>query len=366
MNADMRKELDEIDDGIAKLFLRRMELVGSVADPERERQSLSRAVEIVGEDHVRDVKMLFDTLSGLSAAQRRRLHGGKCALTDEIVRAASESRPLPEKTLVACQGTEGSYSQQAASLMFQAPTIVFMRDFESVFEIVEKGMCPYGILPIENSSAGSVAQVYDLMVKHHFHIVKSVRVKIDHALLGCRGSKLSEIREITSHPHALSQCGAFLKGHSGIRPVPAENTAIAAKQLAANGPADRAVIASRACADIYGLDILADGVADNTYNFTRFICIARDLQVTPDATKFSIMLTLPHRPGSLNAIISKFAAAAVNLTKLESRPIPGMDFEFLFTFEFEASPTNPAVLAILAELSQNPEIERFAFLGAYA
>lgn len=361
-----KNELDEIDDGIARLLRRRMELSDTPADPERERTALSRAVEIAGEDNVREVKMLFDTLSGLSAARRRLNTRGECALVGEITRAASAARPLPAKTLVACQGADGSYSQQAASIMFPAPTIVFMRDFESVFEIVEKGMCPYGILPIENSTAGSVPKIYDLMVKHNFHIARSVRVKIDHVLLGCRGAKLSDISEITSHPHALAQCNAFLKGRAGAKIVPAENTATAAKQLAADGLAHRAVIASRACADIYDLDILADGIADNAYNFTRFICIARELQITPDASKFGIMLTLPHRPGSLNAIISKFATAGVNLTKLESRPIPGMDFEFLFTFEFESRPTDPAVLAILAELSRNPEIERFSFLGAYA
>lgn len=373
----LRNELDGIDCEMAALFKRRMDISLAIADetsraglpvgnPERERATIFRAAELAGDDLVRDTKMVFTTLFGLAKARQRARIKGEGPLVQSITRAAAESRPIPSRTLVACQGTEGSYAQQATTRMFEAPSIVFMRDFESVFEIVEKGLCPYGILPVENSSAGSVAQVYDLMVKHRFHIVRSVRVKVDHVLLGRRGAKLSDIREVASHPHALAQCGAFLKANPDIKAVPATNTAVAAKELAEGDSPARGVIASRACADIYGLDILAENVSDASYNYTRFICISRKLEITPDADKFSIMLTLPHRPGSLCTIISKFAAAGVNLTKLESRPIPGMDFEFRFTFEFESSPTDPNVLALLAELSQDPEIESFAFLGAYA
>ena len=359
-------ELDGIDDEIARLFKRRMELVGTSANPARDRAALARAADIAGAGNERDVTMLFTALVGIADARRRAAVCGESPVAKAVRDAAAAAVPFPDRAFVACTGAEGSYAQQAASLMFKIPEILFLRDFESVFEMVEKGMCPYGILPIDNSSAGSVAQVYDLMVRHRFHIVRSVRVKINHVLLGKRGAKLSDIREIASHPHALAQCGAFLKEHPDVKTVPAANTAVAAKELADSGAADRAVIASRACAELYGLDILAEDVADTAFNYTRFICISRKMEITPDADKFSIMLSLPHRPGSLNAAIAKFAASGVNLTKLESRPIPGMDFEFRFTFEFEASPTNPGVLALLSELSQDPEIEGFTFLGAYA
>jgi chorismate mutase/prephenate dehydratase len=136
--------------------------------------------------------------------------------------------------------------------------------------------------------------------------------------------------------------------------------------LAKSGRTDRAVIASRACAELYGLKVLAENVADAAYNYTRFICISRDLEVYADANKFSLMMSLPHRPGALNGIIAKFAAIGVNLTKLESRPIPGMDFEFRFTFDFESAPTNPAATGLISELAQDPEIEHFTFLGAFA
>ena len=270
------------------------------------------------------------------------------------------------RAVVACCGTEGSYAQQATSLMFPLPTIAYFNSFEKVFEAVEQGMCPYGILPIENSAAGSVAAVYDLMLKHKFHIVRALRLKIDHVLLAPPGVKLEDVREVTSHPHALAQCKNFFKAHPEIAQVAGINTAVAAKEVSTSGRKDLAVIASRACAELYGLSVVAEGIQDAAYNYTRFICISKDLEIYPDANKFSIMLSLPHRPGSLNAIISKFASIDVNLTKLESRPIPGMDFEFRFTFDFEAPPTDPGVLSLLSELSRDPEIEHFDFLGAYA
>ena len=371
-NAD--GETAAIDDEIARLFRRRMEIAGdgsgkerdAAAEPAVERATLARVADAAGPGMERDMCILFNTVFRLAKARRRAASRGESPLAKAICGAASAGKDFPSRAVVACPGVEGSYAQQATSLMFRIPTILFFSSFESVFEAVERGLCPYGILPIENSAAGSVAQVYDLMVKHRFHIVRSVSVKVDHVLLGRRGAKLGDITEVSSHPHALAQCGAFLKAHPEIRAVPGANTAVAAKELADGGPESRAVIASRACAELYGLDVLAEGVADAAFNYTRFICISREMQITPDADRFSIMLSLPHRPGALSGIIAMFAAAGVNLTKLESRPIPGMDFEFRFTFEFESSPTNPDVLALLSELSTDPEIEGFTFLGAYA
>ena len=250
--------------------------------------------------------------------------------------------------------------------LVKVPTIVYFNSFEKVFEAVEKGLCAYGVLPVENSAAGSVSAVYDLMQTHRFHIARSVRLKVDHVLLAAPGVKFGDIREVASHPHALAQCSAFLKANPQLRAVPAGNTAVAAKDLAASGRRDAAVIASRACAELYGLDVIAEKLQDAAYNYTRFICISKGLEIYPDSNRITLMLSLPHRPGSLAEIISKFAAIDVNLTKLESRPIPGVDFEFRFIFDFEASPEDPSVQSLLSELSQDPEIERFVFLGAYS
>lgn len=375
--ADIRVEIDAIDDQLADLVRRRLDIVGEVAaakrekgvpvsDPARERAILTRVAEKVGPEYENAARLVFTTLFGVTKARQRAMIGGESPVVKSIREAAARAVPFPTRAVVACPGVEGSYAQQAASALFPIPTILFFTGFEKVFEAVEKGLCPYGILPIENSAAGSVAQVYDLMVRHRFHIVRALRVKVDHVLLANRGVKIEDVREVKSHTHAFAQCGDFLKAHPAMKVVPSVNTAVAAKELAASGRTDVAVIASRSCAELYGLDIIAEGLADAAYNYTRFICISRNLEIAPDAAKLSIMLSLPHRPGALNGIIAKFAAIDVNLTKLESRPIPGMDFEFRFTFDFESSPTNPDVLGLIAELSRDPEIEHFEFLGAYA
>ena len=373
----IREEIDSIDRELARLFPRRLEIVGQVAasklergapvsDPARERDILSRVTAAVGPEYENGARLFFSTHFGISTARQRTMLAGESPLVDRIRAAASKGTRFPNRAVVACAGTEGSYAQEATSLMFPLPTILYFNGFEPVFEAVEQGLCPYGILPIENSAAGSVSAVYDLMVRHRFHIVRALRLKVDHVLLAARGVKLADVREIVSHPHALAQCGTFLKAHPKIKATPGVNTAVAAKELASSGRRDQAVIASRTCAELYGLDVVAEGIADATFNYTRFICISKNMEIYPDAGKFSIMLSLPHRPGALNGLISKFAAIDVNLTKLESRPIPGMDFEFRFTFDFEAPPTDTAVLALLSELSQDPGIEHFTFLGAYA
>lgn len=375
--SDIRNEIDAIDDDLARLIRRRLDLAGEVADakrqagmpvcdPARERAILSKVTAAAGADDEQAMRLLFTTLFNVSKARQRVLIGGEAPVVSRLRAAAAETTAFPSRAVVACPGTEGSYAQQAVSLLFPLPTILYFNSFEKVFEAVEKGLCPYGILPVENSAVGSVSSVFDLMVKHRFHIARAVRVKVDHVLLALPGATLEGLREIESHPHALAQCSAFLKSHPEIAAVPGSNTALAAETLSKSGRTDRAVIASRACAELYGLQVLAEGVADAAYNYTRFICISRDLEVYADANKFSLMMSLPHRPGALNGIIAKFAAINVNLTKLESRPIPGMDFEFRFNFDFESTLTNPAALGLISELASDPEIEHFTFLGAFA
>ena len=375
---EARKKIDRIDEELVKLFLERLSVSrevalakrengGSVTDPAREREILSRVSEAAGPDNENAARLFFSTLFSISKARQRSLIKGRSPLVEDILRAvATSTRVFPPRAFVACCGTEGSFAQQAAVRLVKVPTIVYFNSFEKVFEAVEKGLCAYGVLPVENSAAGSVTAVYDLMQTHRFHIARSVRLKVDHVLLAAPGVKLGDIREVASHPHALAQCSAFLKANPQIRAVPAGNTAVAAKDLAASGRKDAAVIASRACAELYGLDVVAEKLQDAAYNYTRFICISKGLEIYPDSNRITLMLSLPHRPGSLAEIISKFAAIDVNLTKLESRPIPGVDFEFRFIFDFEASPEDPSVQSLLSELSQDPEIEHFVFLGAYS
>ncbi|MBP5285469.1 MAG: chorismate mutase [Kiritimatiellae bacterium] len=372
---DCRAEIDRIDDGLRDLLVRRFGVSEKVAelkrrdgaavsDPQREREILYRITDGVGDEYMTGLRQLFTSIFGISKAMQRCRIGAGGALLDEIAVATTQER-FPQKAVVAVPGVEGSYAHQAASKMFPIASILNFNGFEKVFEAVESGLCPYGILPLENSAAGSVTAVYDLMRNHSFHIVRALSIKVDHVLLAAKGTKLGDITTVASHPHALAQCSAFLKRHPAMRAEPGPNTAAAAKELSLSGEKGRAVIASRACAELYGLDIVADDICDAQYNHTRFICIAKDLDVRSDANKVAIMLDLPHRPGVLNGIIAKFAAIDVNLTKLESRPVPGKDFEFSFIFEFEAEISDRQVRALLAELSSDPGIERFTFLGSF-
>lgn len=374
---DIRSEINAIDDELVKLFVRRMEAAEKVAeakrgsatpvqDPARERAILAKVAKAVGPDFENEARLLFTTLMSMSRGRQRAELAGEEGFATGVTQAlASTPDRFPSSATVACAGMEGSYAQQAVCRLVQFPSIFYFKGFDDVFTAVEKGMCDYGVLPIENSAVGSVTAVYDLMAKHNFKIVKALKLRIRHVLLAPHGVTLEEIREISSHPHALAQCSDFLHTQPSIRALPATNTAAAAAALAASGRKDMAVIASRECAELYGLDVLKDDISNIKSNYTRFICISKRTEIYPDADKFSVMMSLNHRPGALTDVLVKFAAVGVNLTKLESRPVPGSDFEFRFIFDFEASPRDPRVVKMLSGFALDPEIEHFTFLGAY-
>lgn len=374
----IRDEIDTIDGELVKLLVRRMEASEKVAaakrvsgtpvcDPVREREILAKVAKTVGPDFENEARLLFTTLMSMSRGRQRAELAGEDAFA-QTVKSAIEATAdrFPSSATVACSGVEGSYSQQAVCRLVQFPTIFYFKGFDDVFSAVEKGMCDYGVLPIENSAVGSVTAVYDLMARHNFKIVKALKLRIRHVLLAPHGVRFEDVKEVSSHPHALAQCSEFLRGHPAIHATPATNTAAAAAELAKSGRKDAAVIASRECAELYGLDVLREDISNTTSNYTRFICISKRTEIYPDADKFSVMMSLNHRPGALTDVLVKFAAAGVNLTKLESRPVPGSDFEFRFTFDFEASPRDPRVVKMLSGFSIDPDIEHFTFLGAYS
>ena len=373
--SEIRQQINEIDEQLVALFKKRMETVVEVAkykqenhmpvlDRTRERQVLCRVAEMAGEDLEHYAKVLYTTLMDVSRNYQRNILDIGSPLAGVIGEAVEKTSPkFPTRAMVACQGTEGAYSQQACDQIFDFANIMYFETFDAVMGAVEKGMCRYGILPIENSSAGSVAQVYDLMEKHNFHIVRAVRQRIDHVLLGKRGTKLENVKEIYSHPQAIAQCSEFLKAHPEIKVHEYLNTAMAAKMVAESGRDDVAAIASRACGDLYDLTTVSASVSNSNSNYTRFICISRDLEIYPGANKISMTLSLPHQPGSLYNLLSRFAALGMNLTKLESRPVPGSEFEFRFHFDIMASVTEPEVVKLMCELDEGTE--RFVFLGNY-
>lgn len=372
---DIRREIDKTDDELVAAFCRRMDLVAQVAaakkegsitlrHPERERAILSRVAKEAG-DYGEYARVLFSTLIDLSCSYQGQLAAGEGPLVAEIREALNTSPALfPKGGTVACQGVEGAYSGQACTRLFPEADILFFRSFENVFDAVESGLCQYGVLPIENSSNGSVSAVYELMKSKQFHIIRSTRLCVHHQLLALPGVALSDIREITSHEQAIGQCSAFLHDLPDVTITSAENTAVAAKTVAESGRRDLAAIASPSCAALYGLKPVADNIQNSQNNYTRFICISKDLRIYAGANRISLMLSAPHRPGGLYELIAKFAALGLNLTKLESRPMVGRDFEFLFYFDLEASALSPEVLRLMDELSRTCEI--FVFLGNYS
>ncbi|MCQ2392465.1 MAG: prephenate dehydratase [Kiritimatiellae bacterium] len=369
-NTTIPSELESLNDEIAKLFRRRLEILDGSAstrvDPAHERALLARVTEGLGPAAENAARRLFATLLDIDRAHFRSAEGHDDAVLADVKAAAAAPKPFANRAMVACVGTEGAYGQKATSLLFSFPTIFYLDKRSSVFEAVGRGLFTYGVLPVENTVSGAVAAVYDLLVRHHCRIVRTIRLKVDHVLLALPGVKLEDVREVTSHPHALAQCGEFLRAHAAIHTAVGANTAVAAKELAASGRRDAAVIASRECAEIYGLAVLAENIADDPANYTRFMCIGRDLEVHPDANKFGVQFTLPHRPGMLAGFLSRFAALDINLTQLDSHPAPGTDLEYRFTLELEASPTDARVLALLAEIAGNPEVRNFTVLGVYA
>lgn len=373
---DYRKQIDDIDRQLLALFGQRMEVAAAIAaykkehglpvlDGKREREKLLDVAAKTPDDLKDYAVSLYSLLFELSRSHQTRMLGTNTALTEQIARAIENTPKLfPGSAVVACQGVEGAYSQLACDRLFKLPNVFYFSNFEAVFSAIEKGLCQYGVIPVENSTAGSVNAVYDLMMRHDFRIVRSLRLKVDHNLLANPGAKLSDIREICSHEQAIAQCSAFLQKHPEITVVRCENTAAAAKRVAQSGRKDVAALSSRSCAELYGLTCLASNVQDQGNNFTRFICISKNLEIYPGADRTSLMMVLPHRPGSLYKVLSRFYALGINLNKLESRPMPERNFEFMFYFDLETSVYTPQFQQLMAEL---PSLcEEFSYLGSYS
>lgn len=373
---DYRKEIDAIDADLTSLFYKRMDIAAGIAaykkanglpalDAKRERDKLRELMQN-SPDALKDyTAQLYSTIFELSRSYQNRILGSNSTLPGDIERAIKDTPPLfPPEAAVACQGVEGAYSQIACEKLFRMPNVFYCSTFDAVFSAIESGFCRYGVIPLENSTAGSVNAVYDLMMRHNFRIVRSVRLKVDHNLLAKKGVKLEDIKEIYSHEQAINQCSAFLAKMKNVKVISCENTAAAAKLVAESDRRDIAALSSRACIELYGLDCLAASVQDRDSNFTRFICISKNLEIYPGADRTSLMMVLSHRPGSLYKVLSRFNALGINLNKLESRPMPERNFEFMFYFDLDTSVYSPQFIQLMGELED--ACERFAYLGSYS
>ena len=374
--SELRQQIDKIDGDLLRLFMERMEVSNQVAeykrqnslpvlDSARERELLAGVAQKAGEDMDEYAVVLYSTILSLSRSYQHKKLAPESKY-GAIIRTALETtdKLFPEKARIACQGVEGAYSQIAATKLFKLPSILYFNAFDGVFAAIESGMCDYGVLPIENSTAGSVKRVYDLMVDHNLYITRSIRVKIEHNLLAKPGTKLSDIKEIFSHGQAIDQCAAFLHTFKNVKVTECPNTAVAAQMVAQSDRSDVAALSSRTCADLYGLAALAESVQDKSNNYTRFICVARNPEIYPGADRTSIMLVTPHKPGALYNVLARINALGLNLLKLESRPIPDREFEFMFYFDIEGSAYSPELTELISELEVDNE--QFKYLGTYA
>ena len=374
---ELRAEIDNIDDNLLQDFAQRMNVVGQIGlekkseglptlDPAREREKLADIVTKLPPEMEQYGYTLWSMLFEISRSYQSSLNPQPSALRKDIERAIADTQPLfPPAATVACQGVEGAYSQLACEKLFKHPQVMYFKIFESVFSAIENGFCDYAVLPLENSTAGSVKEIYDLMLSHSsFKIVRSTRLKVDHNLVAKKGTKMSDIKEIFSHPQAISQCAKFLDAMPGVKITACENTAAAAEAVAKSERTDVAAISSYNCVELYGLERLAADIQDRSNNYTRFICISKKLEIYPGADRTSLMAVLPHEPGSLCRVLSRFYALGLNLNKLESRPLPERSFEFMFYFDLENPVYDPAFLQLVSELGDISE--EYTYLGSYS
>lgn len=377
MNIDnLRGQIDNIDTHLVELFKDRMQISLEIAkykkasgmpvlDVSRERSLLHKVSEIAGSDFEVYMRVFFSMLMDVSRSYQYKFLAEASKLSEKIAKAVEQTPQLfPEKAVVACQGMEGAFSQYACDKLFAIPNIMYFNTFENVIQAVSSGLCRYGVLPIENSTAGSVNQIYDLLQNHNVNIVRTARIQIAHTLLVNKGVTLADVKEISSHAQALAQCSAFLSTLKNVKITVAENTAAAAQYVAESKRMDVAAISSKSCADLYGLSVIEDSLQNNDGNYTRFICISNELEIYPGANRTSFMMVIPHKPGALYRVLVRFYALGMNLVKLESRPMPGRNFEFMFYFDVESSVYSPTLLQLIGELES--QIEDFRYLGSYS
>ena len=370
-----RSEIDRIDGEILELFHQRMNVVTEIArlkketstavlNRKREREILHRVFNNSQDNLGKYSVNLFSTLMELSRAYQREQNAPDRGMRDELdaIRAKTPGK-FPSSAVVACMGMEGTYGQIACDKLFKVADIMYFKNFSGVCKAVADGLCEYGMLPVDNTTSGTVDGVYELMQSGNFNIVRSIDLQISSVLLAPKGVKLSDVKEIYSHAQPFKQCSEFLKELKDVKFTVVGSTAEAAALVADSGRRDVAAIASRNCSDLCDLEIISSNIQNSDYNYTRFICISKEPQIFPGANKISLIAVLSHQPGALNSVLSKFSALGLNLTKLESRPIPGRKFEYMFYFDFDASVADAGIAELLGELRN--ETEKFVFLGNY-
>lgn len=369
---DLRNEIDELDDELVPLLLKRMDISRRVAEykvangipvlnEKREQEVLELVAKDCGEQG-EAMKTVFSSIMDASRALQHKIIGGGKELRDSVENAIRGESLTANGEPIACQGVEGAYSAKAANALFPDSPIIFHKQFEDVFEAVNQNKAKFGIIPVENSTAGSVHESYDLIMKYRFYVVGAYDLKIDHCLCAKAGVEFDDIDNVYSHPQALSQCNIFLKNFD-FTGINFNNTAAAAKYVSESDKTNIAAICSESAAKKYGLKIIRKGIQNVTNNTTRFIVISKQLVIDDDAEKISLIFSAPHRAGSLYRVLGRFSMTGLNLTKLESRPVANGNFDYFFYVDILGNVQDEATLDLLCALSD--ELPEFTFLGNY-
>lgn len=367
---EIRIEIDKIDSELIELFKKRMDCAKAVGlykkennipvlNQNRENEILDN-IEEKGGEYGSHARLLFSNIMELSRALQHNIVGSGKKLRADILNASSKMQT--ENVKVGYQGIKGANGHEATLKLFPNGEAVNYKTFADVFDAVDREEVTYGVLPVENSTAGSVSAVYDLILKHRFYIVKALDLPIDYCLAGLKQSELSDIEKVWSHPQSLSQCANYISKHNFVS-TPFENTAVAAREAANEKRLNVAAICSYKAAEEYGLKILDNHLQDDKGNTTRFIVISKTLCIPENANKISLCFSLPHVTGSLYGLLCRFNSLGLNLTKIESRPRKGKDFEYLFYLDFSGSVHSDNVIDLISQLSE--EMPEFSFLGNY-
>ena len=369
---ELRNEIDKIDSELIPLLLKRMSISEKVAqykvergipvlNEEREQEILNNVAAKCGEQG-ETIKTVFSATMDASRALQHKIIGGGKELRELVEKSQIDGKLTANGAPVACQGVDGAYSGITANTLFPDSPVKYYKQFEDVFEAVNKGEAIYGVIPVENSTAGSVHESYDLIMKYRFYVVGAYDLKIEHCLCAKEGTAYENITNVYSHPQAWSQCGNFLKNFD-FTGINFSNTAADAEYVANSSKRDIGVICSEFAAKKYGLKILKRNVQNNNNNRTRFIVISKKLVISSDANKISLIFSIADKTGSLYRVLGRFSMAGLNLTKLESRPIENENFNYHFYVDVSGSVKQQSALDLMCALYD--ELPEFEFLGNF-
>ena len=371
---ELREQLDVIDNKIVELYESRMmicEKVGDykidtgkkVFDKQREKEKLGKVTRRVKDEFMKKgLTELFEQLMAQSRKLQYQMLTQKGAL-GRLPFIGVDKLDWSESRIV-FQGTEGAYSQAAMHMYFKKDVNSFhVQTFRDAMEAIEEGSADFAVLPIENSSAGVVNEVYDLLVEFENYIVGEVVLPIEHALAGVEGATLDSIRRVYSHPQALMQSARYLDEHRDWQQISEANTAIAAKKVLDDSNVEQAAICSEHAAEIYGLKVLENRINYNDNNSTRFIIVTNQKIFLKNAQKISICFEVSHESGSLYHLLSHFIYNDLNMTKIESRPVEGRKWEYRFFVDFEGNMGQGAVKNAIRGLRE--EAKTLKILGNY-